>query len=393
MGKNSAEDIRSEITKSIMESIEKGNPPWRQPWSYNPNGGLPRNASSKRRYTGINPIILILSSMIKGYDSQQWNTGNSWMQLLGVHIKKGEHATLVTLFKHLPLKDKTTGEVQKTATGKDKIIPLLRTFPVFNAEQMVAPTPEMLLAVPHPFGIVNALLGNKVVKGQKSVKRTEPTSIAELMKIANKFLPAKSIPSSTDSREEIAAAISEGINNRLMEYKVSTKILNKDPDYAPAEEFIAAAIKGTGVKVIHKGSKAFYTRGKDVITMPPKSSFESITDYYQTIMHEWIHATEDEKRVGQKEDHDYAFGELVAEIGACFLLMELGVPQSEKMLPNTQSYVGGWLKKMGGDPKYIFNASSQASKAVDYLLAFVGKNNPVFVESEAEDEEELSQAA
>jgi antirestriction protein ArdC len=123
--------------------------------------------------------------------------------------------------------------------------------------------------------------------------------------------------------------------------------------------------------------------------MPSKRLFESMADYYQTLFHELIHATEKSTRVGQREGHDYCFGELVAEMGACFLLTELGVPLSEQMIPKSQSYLQNWLSKMGGDPKYVFAAASQASKATDYLLGFVGKQNPDY-ESPDDSEEEVS---
>ena len=65
--------------------------------------------------------------------------------------------------------------------------------------------------------------------------------------------------------------------------------------------------------------------------------------------------------------HGYAAGELVAEIGGCFLAYELGLPTGES-LTNHVAYLQSWLQAMQNDPKYIFKASASASKAVDYLL-------------------------
>jgi antirestriction protein ArdC len=306
---------------------------------------------------------------------------------VGVHVKKGEEATYVTLFKFFPMKDKTTGAPLFTATGKPKTVPLLRLFPIFNAEQMSAPSPESLLGIPHPFGFVNALLEKK---GSK--KRETVTTKEELLEIADKFVPAKVRLDDSNTREEIAASIIEAINERLSKHKVFLTELNHDPDFTPAEDFIKAVCKGTGVKFVNRGSRAFYTMETDAVTVPPKRIFNSIADYYQTAMHELMHSTQKKDRVGEKEGeaYDYAFRELVAEIGSCFLLLELGVPRSEKMLPQAQSYMSHWLEKMGGDPKYIFDAASQASKGVDFLLSFVGKANPPFVEEEAAEEVEES---
>jgi len=71
----------------------------------------------------------------------------------------------------------------------------------------------------------------------------------------------------------------------------------------------------------------------------------------------------------------YPAGELVAEIGGCFMASELGLPTGES-LANHAAYLQSWLKAMQNDPKYIFKASAQASKAADYLLAFSRKPEP-----------------
>ena len=77
----------------------------------------------------------------------------------------------------------------------------------------------------------------------------------------------------------------------------------------------------------------------------------------------------------ERASEGYAAGELVAEIGGCFLASELGLPTGES-LTNHAAYVQGWLKAMENDPKYIFKASAQAGKAVDYLLSFSRKPEP-----------------
>ncbi len=48
---------------------------------------------------------------------------------------------------------------------------------------------------------------------------------------------------------------------------------------------------------------------------------------------------------------------------------DLGVPASEN-LGNHVSYLANWLRALKDDPRFIFTASSQASKAADYLLSF-----------------------
>jgi antirestriction protein ArdC len=62
-------------------------------------------------------------------------------------------------------------------------------------------------------------------------------------------------------------------------------------------------------------------------------------------------------------------GELIAELGGCFLCGELGLPTADN-LGNHAAYLQNWLSGMANDPRFIFKASAQASRAVDFLLAF-----------------------
>ena len=139
-------------------------------------------------------------------------------------------------------------------------------------------------------------------------------------------------------------------------------------DYQPAEE----AIDATGISIRYGGGQAFYNPSQDYIQVPPKATFTEVDEYYETVFHELVHATEHPTRLNwsrKESDNSYAMGELVAEIGACYLARELGVPASDN-LTNHVAYLANWLKAMKDDPRFIFSASSQASKAADYLLSF-----------------------
>ncbi len=48
-------DIYALITNQIIQRLEEGIIPWRQPWI---SAGLPQNLSTKRYYKGINVWIL-----------------------------------------------------------------------------------------------------------------------------------------------------------------------------------------------------------------------------------------------------------------------------------------------------------------------------------------------
>lgn len=139
-------------------------------------------------------------------------------------------------------------------------------------------------------------------------------------------------------------------------------------DYEPAESAIAA----TGISIRHGGERAFYSPSGDYVQVPPKASFTEADEYYETVFHELVHATEHPSRLNwsrKEKDNSYAMGELVAEIGACYMARELGVPASE-IVTNHVAYLANWLRAMKNDPRFIFTASAQASKAADYLLAY-----------------------
>ncbi len=139
-------------------------------------------------------------------------------------------------------------------------------------------------------------------------------------------------------------------------------------DYEPAEEAIAA----TGADIRYGGGKAFYSPAGDFIQCPPKATFTEPDEFYETLLHELCHWAEHPDRLNwsRKEgENTYAMGELVAEIGACYLARELGVPASDN-LTNHVAYLGHWLKAMKSDPKFIFAASAQASRAADFILSF-----------------------
>jgi antirestriction protein ArdC len=141
-------------------------------------------------------------------------------------------------------------------------------------------------------------------------------------------------------------------------------------DYEPADH----AIEATGANIHYGGGMAFYSPATDSIQVPNKATFESVNEFYATVFHELCHWSEPRLNWSRKEkDNTYSMGELVAEIGSCYLARELGVPASDN-LTNHVAYLGNWLKAMKNDSRFIFQASAQASKAADYILSFSRPN-------------------
>jgi antirestriction protein ArdC len=154
---------------------------------------------------------------------------------------------------------------------------------------------------------------------------------------------------------------------------------HSEPDYEPAEALIAA----TGADIRYGGGRAFYSLTGDFICLPPKSSFIG-SAFYTTALHELAHWSE--KRLDwDRAKNGYPMGELIAEMAACFLATELGIPNTEP-LENHAAYLKNWLQSMKEDSNFIFKASRQASKVCDYLLSCVKQ-------TETEPKPELVEAA
>ena len=106
-----------------------------------------------------------------------------------------------------------------------------------------------------------------------------------------------------------------------------------------------------------------------------------MTFFYSTILHEAVHATGHKTRLNREqrcdrfssECADYAFEELVAEMGSLFIASSAGIPQSECEFQNHASYIESWLKSLRNDNMYIFRAAAEASKAAAYLLKNAGQ--------------------
>jgi antirestriction protein ArdC len=145
-------------------------------------------------------------------------------------------------------------------------------------------------------------------------------------------------------------------------------------------EQIEAFIRETKADIRHGSSVARYNRRKDYIELPAPEHFigtptSSPTEaYYAVLLHElthWSGASHRLDRVKGKKfgDPEYAFEELVAELGAAFLCSAFGIVNEPR--PDHAAYIAHWLEILGGDNRAIFKAASLAQHAVEYLSALV----------------------
>jgi antirestriction protein ArdC len=133
-----------------------------------------------------------------------------------------------------------------------------------------------------------------------------------------------------------------------------------------------ALIAATGADFRIGGGQAFYSPTLDFVQVPPQPAFAQQIDYYRTALHELGHWTGHESRLDRDQSGGfgsaaYAREELCAEMASAFLCAALGIVPTVRHA----DYLGNWLTVLRADNRAIFKAASQASKAADYLLAFI----------------------
>jgi antirestriction protein ArdC len=141
--------LYEEITNKIIAELEAGCFPWVQPWGsagVRAPLGLPKNATTSRRYSGINVLILWSAVVENGYAVQSWLTFKQALAL-GGHVRKGERGTTVVYAdRFVPDDERRRAHNEGEAP---RSIPFLKRFTVFNVQQCEG-LPEGVVAAPPP---------------------------------------------------------------------------------------------------------------------------------------------------------------------------------------------------------------------------------------------------
>lgn len=129
-----------------------------------------------------------------------------------------------------------------------------------------------------------------------------------------------------------------------------------------------AMVTATGAQITHGGDAACFIPALDVIRMPELASFDKADNYYSTLFHELTHWSGGDARLkritpAKFGSADYAFEELVAELGAAFL----GAQFQYDTITQNAAYLRHWAKKCRETPDLLARAASLASRAVEFL--------------------------
>lgn len=121
---------------------------------------------------------------------------------------------------------------------------------------------------------------------------------------------------------------------------------------------------------VRSGTQAYYHPTFDYISIPNINKFIDAQSYYATLAHEYIHSTGHSSRLDRDMDnkrHAYAYEELIAELGACFISAHLGI-DAQDLQDNATAYLKSWLKALKDDHKYLWKAMGEASRAYEFIL-------------------------
>jgi antirestriction protein ArdC len=142
-------------------------------------------------------------------------------------------------------------------------------------------------------------------------------------------------------------------------------------------------VKATKVDLKHTiDNGCFYHTKKDYINMEYKTNFKDTAEsnatvhYYSTLFHELTHSTGHESRTDRIKTNlnkfgshtkEYAFEELVAEIGSILLGNQFNIEKTIR--DNHSKYLNSWINALKEDYTLIATAFAQAQKAVDYFVS------------------------
>lgn len=208
--------------------------------------------------------------------------------------------------------------------------------------------------------------GGNVRKGEKGT----------LVVYADRFIPDGEKVRAAESGEEPNAipflkcftvfnvAQCDGLPEKIASDPAPRRLLEVIPE---AEALIAA----TGADFRIGGNDAFYIPSEDYVQVPALAAFRNANDFYDTAFHELSHWTGGAKRLDREMkggfgSPEYAREELIAEISAAFIGASIGLVPTVRHA----DYLGFWLDILREDKRAIFRATSQATRAADYILAF-----------------------
>jgi antirestriction protein ArdC len=127
-------DHYQDVTQQVIEALEAGTPPWRQPWDSGKAGGpsIPQNAVTGAGYRGINVLTLGINRMAFMTGDPRWATYKQARER-GWQVKQGSRGVTGYFYKRIEVDG---AKNEDGSTGEGKWFPMLRSFTLFHASQI-----------------------------------------------------------------------------------------------------------------------------------------------------------------------------------------------------------------------------------------------------------------
>lgn len=148
-------------------------------------------------------------------------------------------------------------------------------------------------------------------------------------------------------------------------------------DHEEAENIIKDYVKRGKLHFQHLAiDSAFYSSSAHSVTLPYKSQFNSMGEYYGTAFHELAHSTGHRSLLNRDTlvnndgfgGHTYSKEELVAEITSTFITSYLNI-NTRDLFTNSASYLKGWAEVLKDElSNSIMSAFNKAQKAFELIL-------------------------
>lgn len=296
-------DIAAELTERVARVLESGTIPWRKPWDAPCSIGRHVSVSSGKLYRGVNQLLLSIVSDERKYVAPYWMTYRQ-AEELGGNVRKGEKGTTVVYWKMLRVsaKDAETGE------AGTRVVPMLRSFTVFNVAQ------------------VEALPDH--VRAQYSAPERKESTVAP------------------DEASERADAVILGYVGKA---SIGLEHGYGGAYYVPKLDMVRMPDRSAFVSAPH------YT-----------------ATLAHEVIHATGHPTRLDRlkvtgAIAAFGSVEYSREELVAELGASMLAGILGFSTPD-VETNRDAYIQGWAKYLRNDPRALVVASGKAQDAANLVL-------------------------
>ena len=140
------------LLNDIIARLERGVPPWRQPWVNAADPSMPLRADGQP-FSGSNAWLLAFAGADRGFISPYWFTFRQALAI-GAPVAKGSKGSLAILYK-TRLVDGVDVEGSAASDSDPKVLRYLKTYAVFNAEQLTD-CPAVYLQAPKVDPLVRA---------------------------------------------------------------------------------------------------------------------------------------------------------------------------------------------------------------------------------------------